>query len=562
MESGVRGIYKDLTDAINDYNRACTAADTLRALRLVRQYTLDLGIHRELRIDSTSRFSPDDVMRIETFAEELANEKITGALYVMGQPYSGEHIRSTVEAMTVDPLAYSLRRLRGGDLRDWRRKAVELVRSGAAADDAALCRLTGLSAAALDSARSIRLSIEGSRDMLSRMMVMGAMMPPEPRKPLRISERVPSKGHHGMLPGMSAEKALEMARKMGADDEAIEKMKAAMRRKDVTAGAAAMAGHPGKDKPSLTEEQMAFATAVGEVERALGNVARYRDALLQSPAAELSSIVNALDGGFIAPTSGGDPVLNPAILPTGRNMFAVNAEETPSAVAWEKGKDLAEGTIAMYRKAHGDSIPRKVSYTLEQRIHRDRGRHYSADTVYARRGAGARSFRACHRPEAHPVRGVGTSAHRCGGADLRAASRPGRIAPVPHKQGREDGRCRRCRHVSQLCGGSVVESERYLVDKGVSPREARELSASRVFGGVNGNYGSGIQGMVEAGDRWNDASEIADTYIANMGAGYGSEETWEQMRDYALRGCPDTHRCRGAAAAEQHMGRIEPRPCL
>ena len=79
-----------------------------------------------------------------------------------------------------------------------------------------------------------------------------------------------------------------------------------------------------------------------------------------------------------------------------------------------------------------------------------------------------------------------------------------------------------------------MESERHLVDKGVSPKEARELAASRVFGGVGGNYGTGIQGMVEAGDRWEDASEIAEAYINNMGASYGSEETWEQMREYAF----------------------------
>ncbi|MDE6609252.1 MAG: cobaltochelatase subunit CobN, partial [Muribaculaceae bacterium] len=80
----------------------------------------------------------------------------------------------------------------------------------------------------------------------------------------------------------------------------------------------------------------------------------------------------------------------------------------------------------------------------------------------------------------------------------------------------------------------VVESEKHLVEKGVSPKEARELSTSRVFGGVNGNYGSGIQAMVEAGDRWEDNSEIAETYMSNMGASYDSEENWEKMRDFAF----------------------------
>lgn len=535
MESEVRGIYKNLTDAINDYNRARTSADTLSALRLVRQYTLGLGIHRELRIDSTSQFTPDDVMRIETFAEELANEKITGALYVMGQLYSEEHIRSTVEAMTVDPLAYSLRKLRGGDLREWRRKAVELVRSGAPADDAAICRLAGLSAADLDSARNIRRSIEGSKDMLSRMMVMGAMMPSGPRTTFKIADRVAPKRHPGMVPGMSPQKAIEMARKMGADDEAIEKMKAAMQRKSVVAPGTAVAGHHGSQKPALTGEQIAFASAVGEVERALGNIGRYRDALLQSPANELSSVLNALNGGFIAPTSGGDPVLNPDILPTGRNMFAVNAEETPSAVAWEKGKALAENTIAMYRKAHGDSIPRKVSYTL-----------WSSEFIETE---GATIAQILYMLGVEPVRDpfgrvtdlrlipsqelgrprIDVVVQTSGQLRDLAASRLFLISrAVKMAAAAADGE-----HPNYVAEG-VVESERHLVDKGVSPKEARELAASRVFGGVGGNYGTGIQGMVEAGDRWEDASEIAEAYINNMGASYGSEETWEQMREYAF----------------------------
>ena len=36
----------------------------------------------------------------------------------------------------------------------------------------------------------------------------------------------------------------------------------------------------------------------------------------------------------------------------------------------------------------------------------------------------------------------------------------------------------------------VIESERHLVNRGVSPKEAREMSTSRVFGGVDGNYGT------------------------------------------------------------------------
>lgn len=536
MESNVRGMYKELTDAVAEYNRAKTSADSVRAGRIVRKNMLALGIHRELRIDSTRQLTPDDVFRIENFAEELVNEKITGASYVMGTPYSPERIESTVEAMTVDPIAYSLHKLRGGDLSAWRLQASRLIKSGITVDDATVCRIAGLTQEDLDSARSIMRTIEGSKDMMSRMMVMGAMMSSSPKNTLKIADRPAPRRKHGMIPGMSPEKAIEMARRMGADDAAIEKMKAAMARKKVNgAPSGGTGGHHGMRQPELSKEEMEFAIAVGEVERALGNINAYRTALRESPSREMASVVNALNGGFISPTSGGDPVLNPDILPTGRNMFAVNAEETPSAIAWEKGKELAEGTIAMYRKAHGDSLPRKVSYTL-----------WSSEFIETE---GATVAQVLYMLGVEPVRdpfGRVTDIRLIPSEEL---GRP-RIDVVVQTSGQlRDlaasrlfliGRAVRMaagakddRYPNYVAEG-VVESERHLVDKGVSPKEARELSAARVFGGVNGNYGSGIQSMVEAGDRWENSSEIAAAYMNNMGAAYDSDETWEQMREFAF----------------------------
>ena len=77
----------------------------------------------------------------------------------------------------------------------------------------------------------------------------------------------------------------------------------------------------------------------------------------------MRSILNALAGGYVAPTSGGDAVANPQAVPTGRNLYSVNAETTPSEQAWAKGRELAENTLAQYKAAHGD-YPRKVSYTF------------------------------------------------------------------------------------------------------------------------------------------------------------------------------------------------------
>lgn len=534
LESNVRGIYKNLSDAILAYNKATTHNDSVRTAALVRNFTVSLGIHRELRIDSLMPFTADDIARVENFAEELANEKITGALYVMGVPYSAQHIQSTVEAMTIDPIAFSLQKLKGGNLQSYRETAKMLVRSGAAVDDATVCRVAGVTQSELDSARNIINGIEGSKDMLSRMMVMASIMPATQEQPAKVSDRKAPK-KHGMIPRMSPEKALEMARKMGADEEALKKIEAAMKNKSVVAGKSGSHGNPGMKRPQITNEQIQFATAVTEVERALMNVNVYRDALRNSPDNELTSVVNALNGGFIAPTSGGDPVINPNILPTGRNMFAVNAEETPSLVAWEKGKELAESTIKMYRKEHGDSIPRKVSYTLWSSEFIETEGATIAQVLYM---LGVEPLRdpfgrvtdlrlipseELGRPRIDVV--VQTSGQL---RDL-AASRLFLISRAV-KMASEANNDKYPNYVSE----GVVESEKHLVDKGVTPKEARELSTARVFGGVNGNYGSGIQGMVEAGDRWENESEIASTYMNNMGAIYGSEEDWEKMREYVF----------------------------
>ena len=85
-----------------------------------------------------------------------------------------------------------------------------------------------------------------------------------------------------------------------------------------------------------------------------------------------------------------------------------------------------------------------------------------------------------------------------------------------------------------LVKAGVTESERVLVEKGMSPKEAREVSMYRVFGGVNGNYGTGIQEMVTAGDRWDKESQIAEVYLNNMGAFYGDEKNWETVRKAAF----------------------------
>ena len=94
-----------------------------------------------------------------------------------------------------------------------------------------------------------------------------------------------------------------------------------------------------------TADQKREAQAIAEVERTVTNIQNYKRALEESPEMEMRSILNALAGGYVAPTSGGDAVANPQAVPTGRNLYAVNAETTPSEQAWAKGKELVNSFV-------------------------------------------------------------------------------------------------------------------------------------------------------------------------------------------------------------------------
>lgn len=378
MESGMKSAYRGLHSELEKYSAAMLDGDenaVLAAAEKITAEVLELGIHRDLGLDSLASavYSPEDVERIAHFTDELATEKVTGQLYVLGEPYDADMMESTVRAVA--------------------------------------------------SAR------------------------------------------------------------------------------------------PGDD---------AFAADV-------------RRMLEESPHKELDAIVEALDGGYVCPSPGGDPVAGPNVLPTGRNIFAINAEATPSQSAWEKGVRLAESTISMYRKAHGDSIPRKVSYTF-----------WSGEFVETE---GATVAQVLYMLGVEPVRDVFGRV-----ADIRLIpseklGRP-RIDVVVQTSGqfRDIAASRLAliqravamaaasrddvyeNHVSE----GIVESERILVGKGVAPDQARRMASFRVFGGVDGNYGTGITAMVESGDGWEDESRIARTYMENMGAYYGDDELWQTYAEHAF----------------------------
>ena len=443
-----------------------------------------------------------------------------------------------------------------------------LIGTSSEVTDAFVCKVGNLSPADLQRAHKIYEDLTAPSDMMKMMSGMGAMgkkgkggsgmpagmgMPKGMGKmPSGMGKSMP-KGHamqggHGSMPpaahsGKMPEGMGKKPANMGEKPTGMGKGMPAMGK---SAHGKSMSGMPPKGmsgmgammkdkKKSYSKEDKAFAFAVRELERTLKSIGKYKQYLLASPQMELESMINAMNGGYTAPSPGGDPIVNPNTLPTGRNLFGINAEATPSEAAWEKGKQLAENTIEIYKRRHNGELPHKVSFTL-----------WSGEFIETE---GATIAQVLYMLGVEPIR---DSFGRVSDLRLIPSKELGRkrIDVVVQTSGQlrdlAASRLFLINKAVEMAANAkddafenevsigMKAAERHLTEKGVSPKEARKLASQRIFGGMNGNYGTGIQGMVMSGDRWEKREEIANTYINNMGTFYGSEKDWEQYNQYAF----------------------------
>jgi cobaltochelatase CobN len=101
----------------------------------------------------------------------------------------------------------------------------------------------------------------------------------------------------------------------------------------------------------LLEQSGADAAAIGE----------RLDACAES---EMRGLLAALDGRFVAPGAAGAPARGRLdVLPTGRNLFAIDPRAAPTRTAWKIGRRTAEEVVARYAGDHGE-WPRRIVLDL------------------------------------------------------------------------------------------------------------------------------------------------------------------------------------------------------
>lgn len=538
MQSGLYPDLYRLRDEIHRMENVDGGELRLHYRESITALAAKAGVLSALSIDTGRVLTDDEIERIHHYVEEVENAKVGDGLYILGKPYTAEQVRNTARLMAVDAVRYALAALDAAHGRITKDQAGDMAyvghRYGAAADRVIARLFAGERPETVLDGLLTRADAALLADVTARKKAVEEAMAAARRN-------------------MSAADGMSMMQRMAQANSLEEKPadKGAGRpaggarggKPDVHPGGKPAGGNPSDGHggrgahphgaPRQAPQHADLEEALTGLQSALWMAARTQADLQQSTRAEQQALLAALSGRYVAAGSAGDPVINPSAVPTGRNFYAVNPETTPTAQAWKSGKKLADDLIAAEKERLG-RYPEKVSFTL-----------WATDFVSTEGAMLAQIF---HLLGVEPLRDGFGNIRSLRLVPVEELGRP-RIDVVVQTSGQlRDLAASRLALINKAIAMAAdaedggrdnfvkrgrEDAERYLLAKGYSPAEARAYAGERIFGGVNGNYGTAIMGMVEKGDSWDSVSEIATRYIANMSGLYSADggENWGEARE-------------------------------
>jgi len=79
---------------------------------------------------------------------------------------------------------------------------------------------------------------------------------------------------------------------------------------------------------------------------------------------ELGALMEALEGQYVLPGPGGDPIRNPKVLPTGKNIHALDPQAIPTSAALASAKVVVDRLIERQRVDNGGVYPQSIALVL------------------------------------------------------------------------------------------------------------------------------------------------------------------------------------------------------
>lgn len=565
-ESSLYGELSLLFDKVHAWESAADPQLKLETSKTITRMVqaLDLAADLGLPKDAlASRLLADDELnRLHDYLHTLKDESITDGLHVIGRPYTDEQVRNTAAQMLSDderltvlaaagvPGGHHSEEHGGGEVV---RDLVDGVLQGKIAPEQFFPQAELTQLRELQSSGKSTMGMMGTATRMRGRMGMRRRMTPGARQ--GSSEATPSKDNEGKRPmgamktrpsGAPAMKP-EMKSAMKPDMKSAMKpaMKPAMKSKQPGKPSGEAAQHANAAPPKMVAPATAPTSRFWGKDAAsrpkirgdqaqklafldvLDRIARCGGGLRQSSSLELDRFLGALRGGYVPPSSGGDPLINPDSVPTGRNLSSISAEQTPTEEAWRVGRRLADELLAQHR-ANTGNYPRRVAFTL-----------WGGEFI---RGRGTTIAEVLYLIGVRPVwnsRGTVKDVEVIPSEEL---GRP-RIDVLVQTSGQfRDAAASRItlmdnavQIVSELADEAFPNfvrdgsagTEMQLKKLGYSPKEAREFATARIFGSAeNRSYGTGIMGVVEKGDTWSSEQQVADRYVQNMGGIYRDGAHW------------------------------------
>jgi magnesium chelatase subunit H len=227
---------------------------------------------------------------------------------------------------------------------------------------------------------------------------------------------------------------------------------------------------------------------------------------------ELESLIRALRGEYLEPGPGADIVQNPGVLPTGRNIHAVNPYAIPSLIAFQKSEATVAALLRRYQGERG-CYPEAVGLVL-----------WGMDNIKSQ-GEGV--------AQALWLLGVAPrrdGMNRVADVEVIALDRLGRprIDVVMTVSGifrdlfgaTMNLLDKAARKVALLDEPPEMNFPRKHLLESVSGGAALEDAAIRVFSNAPGSYGTNVNSLVMEG-HWERPDEIGDLFVKRKCFAYG-----------------------------------------
>ncbi|MGR3274694.1 magnesium chelatase subunit H [Acaryochloris marina NIES-2412] len=79
---------------------------------------------------------------------------------------------------------------------------------------------------------------------------------------------------------------------------------------------------------------------------------------------ELGALLQALEGEYVLPGPGGDPIRNPDVLPTGKNIHALDPQSIPTEAAVQSAKVVVDRLLARQKQENNGEWPESIALVL------------------------------------------------------------------------------------------------------------------------------------------------------------------------------------------------------